>query len=198
MARQGLRLVLSNYDIAQTITPLTERILRELALNTLGDLASWAMQADKMSVARLAPAIFAAAKVGEREMLETITAGAGILAEFTRAVARRLEWETPRVMLIGGLFTHHEEYAGLFKYRLSVLLPGAAVEVCEEAGAVGAARLAMENCKLKIENLQVREPGVSAEMAAAATEQANPRSANLEALSTVELVELFVNEEEFS
>ena len=197
LARRGLRLVLSNYDLDQTITPLTERILRELALNTLGELASWAMQADKMSVARLAPAIFAAAKTGEREMLETITAGATILAEFTRAVARRLDCETPRVRLIGGLFTHHDEYAGLFKYRLSVLLPGAAVEVCAESGAIGAARLAMENRKLKIENFEVREPVVNSEMAVAATEQANPRSANLEALSTAELVELFVKEEEF-
>jgi N-acetylglucosamine kinase-like BadF-type ATPase len=32
LARQGLRLVLSNYDLDQTITPLAERILRELSL----------------------------------------------------------------------------------------------------------------------------------------------------------------------
>ena len=200
LARQGLRLVLSNYDLSQKITPLTERILREIALNTLGDLASWAMQADKMSVARLAPAIFAAAKMGEREMLETITAGATILAEFTRAVARRLDWATPRVMLIGGLFTHYGEYAALFKYRLSVLLPGAAVEVCEEAGSVGAARLAMgEKVESGTWNVEMGNCGDASmsELAVAVTEQANPRSANLEVLSTVELVELFVNEEEF-
>ncbi len=196
LARQGLRLVLSNYDLDQTITPLTERILRELALNTLGDLASWAMQADKMSVARLAPAIFAAAKMGEREMLETITAGAKILAEFTRAVARRLEWKTPRVVLIGGLFTHHGEYAALFKYRLSVLLPGATVEICEEAGSVGAARLAMGDFRFQISDFRFESAGAS-ELALAATEQRNPRSGNLEALSTPELVALFVKEEEF-
>ena len=109
LARTGLRLVLSNYDLDQTITPLAERILRDLALNTLADLAAWAMQAEKMSVARLAPAIFAAAKKGGHEMLATISAGATILAEFTQAVARRLDFDAPPVKLMGGLFTHHPE-----------------------------------------------------------------------------------------
>ncbi len=150
LARLGLRLVLSNYDLDQKITPVAERILRDLALNTLGDLAGWAMAADKMSIARLAPAIFAAAKTGEREMLETITGGAAILAEFTRAVAERLAWETPRVKLIGGMFVHHPEYVSLFKLRLSVLLKGAVVEICDESGALGAARLAAGDCGLRI------------------------------------------------
>jgi N-acetylglucosamine kinase-like BadF-type ATPase len=107
------------------------------------------MEADKMSVARLAPAIFAAAKLGEREMLQTITAGAQILAEFTRAVAHRLSLQAPLVKLLGGLFTHHAEYVALFKYRLSVLLPGAVVEVCEESGAIGAAWLAAEDFRFQ-------------------------------------------------
>ena len=197
LARLGLRLVLSNYDLDQKITPAAERILRELALNTLGDLAGWAMQADKMSIARLAPAIFAGAKTGEREMLETITGGATILAEFTRAVAQRLDWETPRVKLIGGMFTHHPEYVSLYKLRLSVLLPGANVEICEEAGSFGAAKLAMANYQLPIVDLPPGTESVKPELAVATTEQSNPRSANLEALSTSELVGLFVDEEEY-
>ena len=196
LARQGLRLVLSNYDLDQKITPAAERILRDLALNTLADLAGWAMQADKMSIARLAPAIFAAAKTGEREMLETITAGATILAQFTRAVAQRLEWETPRVKLIGGMFVHHPEYASLFKYRLSVLVPGATVEICEEPGSAGAAWLAAGDGRLKMEDGKTHAaPVADLEIAKAATEQTNPRSANLEALSTGEIVDLFTSEE---
>ena len=212
LARLGLRLVLSNYDLDQKITPAAERILRELALNTLADLAGWAMQADKMSIARLAPAIFAGAKTGEREMLETITGGATILAEFTRAVAERLAWETPRVKLIGGMFTHHPEYVSLYKLRLSVLLPGASVEICEEAGSVGAVRLANADGGWRIGSPVLQPPRVPSassadcgweatadapELAVASTEQSNPRSANLETLSTAELVELFVEEEEF-
>ncbi|HEV7868506.1 MAG TPA: BadF/BadG/BcrA/BcrD ATPase family protein, partial [Chthoniobacteraceae bacterium] len=69
LAMQGLRLVLTHYDLNQKITPLAQEILRALGLNHLQDLVGWAMRADKMSVARLAPAIFHAAKNGEPEML---------------------------------------------------------------------------------------------------------------------------------
>ncbi len=199
LAMQGLRLVLTHYDLHQTITPLAEEILRTLALNRLQDLVGWAMQADKMSVARLAPAIFHAAKHGEAEMMATVQAGAGVLAEFTRAVAQRLEFRGAPVRLIGGLFTHHEEYAALFKYRLSILLPDATVSVCAESGALGAAWLAWlagkgERQKAKGDGVVPAED--FADLAKAATEQANPRSVNLEARTTEELVELFTTEEE--
>jgi N-acetylmuramic acid 6-phosphate etherase len=192
LAMQGLRLVLTHYDLNQTITPLAEEILRSLALNRLQDLVGWAMQADKMSVARLAPAIFHAAKHGEPEMLATVQAGAGVLAEFTRAVAQRLEFRNAPVRLIGGLFTHHEEYAALFKYRLSVLLPDATVSVCAESGALGAAWLAGKETGER-ENVIAED---ASDLAKAATEQANPRSVNLEERTTAELVELFTTEEE--
>ena len=71
LAVQGLRLVLTHYDLNQSITPLAEEILRAAGLNRLSDLVGWAMTADKMSVAMLAPAIFHAAKFGEPEMLAT-------------------------------------------------------------------------------------------------------------------------------
>lgn len=195
LAMQGLRLVLTHYDLNQKITPLAEEILRALALNRLQDLVGWAMQADKMSVARLAPAIFQAAKHGEPEMLSTVQAGAGVLADFTRAVAMRLEWPAARVKLIGGLFTHHPEYVSLFKYRLSILLPEAEAEVCDESGALGAAWLAAKG-EVGHRETQPVIFDEKAELAGAATEQPNPRSANLETLPTAELVDLFVTEED--
>ena len=202
LAMQGLRLVLTHYDLNQRITPLAEEILRILALNRLQDLVGWAMQADKMSVARLAPAIFHAAKHGEPEMLATVQAGAGLLADFTRAVAQRLDFTSAPVKLIGGLFTHHPEYVALFKYRLSILLPDAAVSVCRESGALGAAWLACrETGSVPREGAAVWGNEVvpmqsQAELAKAATEQSNPRSANLEVRSAAELVDLFTSEED--
>ncbi len=196
LAMQGLRLVLTHYDLNQKITPLAEDILRTLGLNRLQDLVGWAMQADKMSVARLAPAIFHAAKHGEPEMLATVQGGAGVLAEFTRAVSQRLEFRHAPVKLIGGLFTHYEEYAALFKYRLSILLPEAEVSVCHESGALGAAWLAAKGEGPKAEGGSVELPHDGGSLAIAATEQANPRSVNLEERTTAELVELFTAEEE--
>lgn len=195
LARRGLRLVLTEYDLNQKITPLAEDILQTLGLNRLQDLVGWAMQADKMSVARLAPAIFHAVKMGEPQMLATVETGAALLAQFTHAVAVRLDFPDAPVRLLGGLFAHHEEYAALFKYRLSVLLPKATVEVCTEPGALGAAWLAertVESPSPQRETAIVADAGA---LAVAATEQSNPRSTALDERSTAELVDLFVAEE---
>ena len=194
LARRGLRLVLTHFDLNQKITPLAEEILQILGLNRLQDLVGWAMQADKMSVARLAPAIFHAAKMGEPQMLATVQTGADILAQFTRAVADRLDFPAAPVRLIGGLFTHHEDYVALYKYQLSLLVPKATVEVCAESGALGAAWLAERaiNPPAAKESVVVSDAEA---LAAATTEQSNPRSAALEKQTTGELVELFVTEE---
>ena len=202
LAMHGLRLVLTHYDMNQRITPLAEEILRTLALNRLQDLVAWVMQADKMSVARLAPAIFHAAKHGEPEMMATVRAGADVLAEFTRAVAQRLDFTHAPVKLIGGLFTHQPEYAAFFKYRLGILLPDAVVSVCGQSGALGAAWLAGREKGSWKSEVALETPGSdlpaedAPDLAAAATEQANPRSVNLEQRTTAELVDLFTSEED--
>lgn len=195
LARQGLRLVLTRYDLDQRIVPLGEQILQDLGLNSLQELGVWAMSADKMSVARLASAVFAAARKGDAEMLDVLQAGAGILADFTRAAAERLDFPNPEVRLLGGLFTHHPDYVSLFSYRLSVLLPGAKVEVCRESGAVGAARLARRGMA-EGRACASGPPADAAQLATAATEQSNPRSARLDAMSSAEIVELFISEED--
>ena len=226
LAVQGLRLVLTHYDLNQSITPLAEEILRMLGLNRLSDLVGWAMKADKMSVAMLAPAIFHAAKFGEPEMLATVRSGADVLVDFTRAVAQRLEFPKAPVRLCGGLFANHEAYEALFKYRLSIVLPGARAEVCRASGALGAAWLAAregtgdetasegqkgqkgpegrETWPARNEERRTKNqehspsalPADLAQLAQAPTEQPNPRSANLETRSTRELVDLFLSEEE--
>jgi len=212
LAVQALRFVLSNYDLDHRVDALGESILQKLCLNRLEDLVSWAANADKMSVAKLAPVVFAAAKNGHREMAEAIQCGAHILANFTKAVAERLgfagkkvndestEKIAPRVKLFGGLFAHHAEYENLFKDYLSEILPGAQVELCMESGAVGAAWLATHH-KFSFAKKNEKPPDetdktVLSELAAAVTEQRNPRSMNLDKLSTAELVDLFIIEEQ--
>ncbi len=198
IAMQGLRSVLSHYDLSHTITPLAETILRMLGLNRLQDLVDWAMQADKMSVARLAPAIFEAARKGEPEMLAIVQGGATILAEFTNAVAHRLDFMDPCVRLVGGLF-NHPDYMALYKYRLSTLLPKAQVERCAETGALGAAQLALgaKGIPIAVAPKKDQGPADRDQIAVATTEQRNPRSANLDQLSAQQLVDLFVAEEDY-
>jgi N-acetylmuramic acid 6-phosphate etherase len=195
LARQAVRLVLTRFDLEQQMPALAERILQQLGLNSLSELGTWAMEADKMSVARLAPSVFEAVHRGEPEMLEVAQEGASVLADFANAVARRLQWEDPPVRLFGGLFTKHQDYASLFTHRLSVLLPRADVSVCRDSGAMGAAWLAARTVAK-----QTKEPEQTVnlgEIAVAATEQSNPRSENLDSLSTSDLVDLFVKEERY-
>ena len=211
IAMQGLRRVLSQFDLTQTVTPFARRILDTLGLGQLQDLVQWAMQADKMAVARLAPCIVDAALGGDPEMLEVLQAEAGALADFTRAVAGRLEMESPAVRLFGGTFVHHPSYAALFNYRLSVLLPGATQDLCSDSGALGAAWLAIREGEPPASSGTAAEahPGLRldpaqpatalssrpAGLAHAATEQAHPRSADLDRMPPGALVDLFLSEE---
>jgi N-acetylmuramic acid 6-phosphate etherase len=202
LAMQGLRLVLTHYDLEREITPLAQEILQLLGLNRLQDLVGWAMQADKMSVARLAPAVFRAAKFGDSAMQSTIEGGALVLARYTAAVARRLEFAEPPVKLIGGIFGHHPEYVSLFTYRLSTLLPGAKVSLCTESGAIGAAWLAGRVDEVPLAARQSTEEdhrpaaGGTSELASAATEQSHPLATDLEKRTPAELVDLFIAEED--
>lgn len=192
LAVEGLRRTLYNYDLDQQITPLATGILRAIGLNRLEELVEWVMHADKMSVARLAPVMFEAAQQGDEQMEVAIQAGARWLAEYTRAVAIRLQISAPDVSLMGGLFAHHPEYMVAFNESLRGLLPEARVSLCQRTGAEGALYLASH---ASTDIAPILQPEPDAELAAAATEQINPRSNNLDWLSTRELVDLFISEE---
>ncbi len=192
LAMQGLRLALSSYDLEHQVTPLANAILQKLGLDRLEELASWAMAADKMSVAMLVPVIFDAAKGGDPEMNAAVQGGAKSLVEYTGAVARRLEMESPEVQVLGGLFVNHPEYFDLFRDYLSDVVPGARVQICTRSGAVGAVWLALKNGV----PAESQAAGPTGEISASLTEQANPRAANFDQLSLEAMVDLFVTEEE--
>ena len=194
LAMTALRLVLSNHDLSRTPDGLSQAVLRVLALNRLEDLVAWVANADKMSVAKLAPVVFQAAKEGHQEMLAAIQSGAHNLAECTRAVSRRLECDAPEVRLLGGLFEHHKEYAEFYSDYTQDILPGAHIAVCTHSGALGAVWLAARvHAAPKTAAAPAHD---SVDLAVAATEQRNPRSADLEKLATPDLVDLFIREEE--
>lgn len=196
LAVQALRRVLSDYDIDQRVDALGQSILRVLSLNRLEDLVAWATTADKMAVAMLAPVVFEAAQNGHKEMLAAVQHGAETHARFTGAVAKRLRLGAPQVKLTGGLFVHQPSYSKLYKDYLRPILPDAEVSVCTRSGALGAAWLASKRVQQRTSETKTshaaRDVG---ELARAATEQRNPRSTDLEKLSTAELIELFVSEE---
>jgi N-acetylmuramic acid 6-phosphate etherase len=192
----ALRLVLREHDLGRSEMDFTAKILRVLSLNNLDELVRWVQTADKMELAMLAPVVFEAATAGDGRMMEIIEEGARVLCEYTEAVASRLHLLAPKVVLIGGLFQRDSIYTHAFRRRLKKNLPDARVTTAERAPELGAAWLAAELG----DHVTVREKVARGEidsLAAALTEQRNPRSENLEKLSPREVVQLFVDEEKF-
>lgn len=194
LAVQALRHVLWTYDLRRRVTEPGESILSALSLNRLQDLVSWAAEADKMSVAKLAPVIFHAAEKGDAEMAAILEFGASALADGTCATIRRLGFDTPpEVKLQGGLFFHHPDYVQRFTRHLAKMFPEAHVSLCTESGAIGSVWLAADD-GMPAPQLSEREIDLT-ELAGAITEQPNPRSINLDAMPTPQIVDLFISEE---
>src|SRR5881397_3600162 len=193
---QALRLILREHDLHRGTIHFTAKILHALSLNNLDELVRWVQTADKMELAMLAPVVFEAATAGDGRMMEIIEEGARVLCEYTEAVASGLHLLAPKVALIGGLFQRDSIYTHAFRRRLKKNLPDARVTTAERAPELGAAWLAAELG----DHVPVREKLARGEidsLAAALTEQRNPRSENLEKLSPREVVQLFVDEEKF-
>ena len=196
LSLQALRLILREYDLHRGEVQFTSRILRALSLNNLDELVRWAQTADKMEVAMLAPVVFEAAAGGDARVMEIIEEGARVLCEYTEAVANRLHVLAPKVVLLGGLFQRDSIYNHAFRRRLKKALPDARVANSERAPEFGAAWLAAEMQSWpEIHPEPVLEK--INELAAALTEQRNPRSADLEKMNAQELVKLFIDEEKF-
>ena len=193
---RALRLILREYDLHRVEMQFTAKILHALSLNNLDELVRWAQTADKMEIAMLAPVVFEAAASGDARVMEIIESGAKVLSEYTEAVAARLHLLAPKVMLLGGLFHRDSIYTHAFRRRLKKNLPDARVATAERPPELGAAWLAAELSDHVTFKSKLPENEID-NLAAALTEQRNPRSENLEKMNPRALVELFVEEEKF-
>ena len=191
---EALRLILREYDLRRGEMQFTAKILHALSLNNLDELVRWAQTADKMEIAMLAPVVFETAAGGDARVNEIVEEGARVLCEYTEAVASRLHLLAPKVALMGGLFHRDSIYTHAFRRKLKKNLPDARVTVAERPPEFGAAWLAAEKVDHVAFQSKLRE---IEDLAAALTEQRNPRSENLEKMSARQLAELFVEEEKF-
>lgn len=181
---RALRVILRDYDLREENRKFAAEILRALQLNDFDGLVRWAQTADKTEVASLAPIVFAAAEGGDEAVQRILQAGAVALANFTLAVAHRLDLNTPEVRLMGGLFENQQSYRAMFVAALDEMLPGAAIGLAETPPEFGAIWLAMNG-----------EP-VEKRPSLPSTEALNPRSSDLDQLSAADFVKLFLDEEE--
>jgi len=193
---QALRLILREHDLHRVELDFTAKILHALSLNNFDELVRWVQRADKMDIAMLAPVVFETGAAGGERMMEIIEEGARVLCEYTEAVADRLHLLAPRVVLMGGLFYRDSIYTHAFRRRLKKNLPDARVATAERAPEMGAAWLAAEAHDHAAFHAKPSQTEIN-DLAAALTEQRNPRSEHLEKMSARELVQLFVEEEKF-
>jgi N-acetylmuramic acid 6-phosphate etherase len=196
LSMQALRLILREHDLHRAEMDFTAEILHALSLNNFDELVRWVQTADKMEIAMLAPVVFEGGAAGDTRMMEIIEEGARVLCEYTEAVADRLHLLAPRVVLMGGLFYRDSIYTHAFRRRLKKNLPDARVTTAERAPELGAALLAAEVHDHPTFHTQPSQREIDG-LAAALTEQRNPRSQNLEKMTAHELVQLFVEEEKF-
>jgi N-acetylmuramic acid 6-phosphate etherase len=196
LSLQALRFILREYDLHRGEAQFTASILRALSLNSRDDLVRWAQTADKLEVASLAPVVFEAATNGDEHVMKIVEDGAGVLSEYTAAVATRLGLLAPKVILLGGLFQRDGVYIHAFKRKLKKNLSDARVSMSEQSPELGAASLAVEMEEKPVFSVETRGAEVE-NLARALTEQRNPRSEKLEELNARELVELFIEEEKF-
>ena len=193
---QALRLIMREYDLHRGEVQFTTKVLQALSLNNLDELVRWAQTADKMEIAMLVPVVFEAAANGDARVMEIIEEGARCLSEYAEIVATRLRLLAPKVILLGGLFQRDSIYTHAFRRRLKKNLPDARVATAERAPELGAAWLAAEMDDHATTRTLSDQDKID-DLAAALTEQRNPRSENLEKMSARNLAQLFVDEEKF-
>ncbi|HSP46063.1 MAG TPA: N-acetylmuramic acid 6-phosphate etherase [Chthoniobacterales bacterium] len=196
LSLQALRFILREYDLHRGKAQFTAAILRALGLNSRDELVRWAQSADKMDVAGLAPVVFECAMNGDESVMKLVDEAAGVLSEYTAAVATRLGLLAPKVILLGSLFQRDGVYVHAFRRKMKKNLSDARVAMSEQPPELGAAWLASQMDERAAVTVAARETE-TVNLARASTEQRNPRSENLEKLGARELVDLFVEEESF-
>lgn len=193
LAIHGLRQVLYDFDTERQITALGADTLRVLGLNTLRDLTTWAQTAHKSDLARLTPLLFEHAD--KPEIARILQEGAQALARLTASVVRRLDFQPPVIRLMSSVFIRQPLYQAWFSEEIRRIWPDADIAPCPEAGSAGAIFLASSLSGPSPSAASLPED--EAQLAEATTEQANPRSKNLDQLGVHQLVQLFVEEEKY-
>lgn len=191
----ALRRVIHDYDMRHEVHPVAHEILRQLSCNTLPDLITWVADADKKSIAALAPLVFASAASGDEEMHDIVRRGAWQVAEYTAAVARRLNLTQPRIGLMGGMFRAHH-YRESFEQSTRSFGIDASFHDSRQNGAYGAARLVARASGAILPEPRSLDDAPLADVHHATTEQRNPRSELLHTMTAMQIAQLFISEEQ--
>ncbi len=213
IALSGLRTAIREFDRTGKLGRLGRAFLKSLNCNAPEELVDWAQRAGKADIAALADAVFRATDAGDSDARQVLDRAATELAESVRVVACKLKWRNPEVCLTGGVFANRQEFFRLVRLKIIPLVPRASVCAPRLDGAVGAALLQRGSPESfrGDRSGQVRQTvapkafgaptlATSAstpvrDVAAALTEQRNPRTLDIDRKSAAQLFDVMMNEE---
>lgn len=190
-------------DLSGNWPTLGSEILHVLQLNGPEALIDWAKDADKTEMASLAVTVFSCAASGDRIARRLLSEAAEQLAADGIQCARKLDGKkaAAEFVLAGSLFVKQPAFARQVRTRLRDAMPGARVQVLERESVWGAVELAAALISAASPLAQTPESAPAGTVfiphskRLSPTELRNPRSMQLDKLSTLEAVALMAHED---
>jgi N-acetylmuramic acid 6-phosphate etherase len=213
---RALKAVVYYLDRDGEWSALGQRLLRVLQLNEPNDLIGWAQSASKADIAALAVEVFNAAAKRDSIARDILEGAAATLADDAISCARRLATPHSPVQFVfaGSVLLKQPRFASHVARRIDASWRNALVSPLRQESARGALALArakfpqtsfdaaptappLHRWKSHVEK-NSRRAVATEDLAATSlspTEQRNPRSMNLDRLSTRAAIELMLSEE---
>ena len=208
IAMNALRTVIAQYDLTGRWPQLGARLLRAVMLNEPDDLIAWTQTASKDEVARLAPEVFTALRVGDQLAGAVVREAAQRLSRDALTCARRLAgpYQPVRFVLAGGVLLGQRGFAALVRDELRRGRPASTIERLQREGAWGAVELARralaaaDSPGVKLPQARTTanpaHSGLPTSRKLSSTEDRNPRSVKLDQLPLSKAVRLMIAEDQ--
>jgi N-acetylmuramic acid 6-phosphate etherase len=198
---RALKAVVYYLDRDGEWSALGERILRALLLNQPDDLPAWAQNASKTEIAALAVEVFRAWSAGDKIATDILTGAAESLAKDAITCAGKVAkcGDPIQFVLAGSNLLRQPRFARKVAALIRKRWPHSIVTPLRHESAYGALALARQafppGALIAPRTSPATPPKRVATIPLSPTEQRNPRSMNLDRMSTADAVKLMLREE---
>ncbi len=152
--QEALKAVMRSFDGRGAPTKLTDKILKQLNLESPEKLVKWSLSEgmQKPNIAAFAPLVFGSINEGDKVAEAILEKAVDGIVEMVQAVAKGLAItdEPFKIVLAGGNFKHQPKFVDLLRKKLKLVVPNATAELPRFEPVVGAIILAMKNQEVPI------------------------------------------------